>query len=84
MRLIPIVLLLSGCITTQTAVPIHVQVPVPCLTQDQLPIPATVTPDADLAKLPDGDLVLTIASERLDLKRYQGEAQAVLTACVKP
>jgi len=77
-------LLLSGCITTGTPVPIKIQVPIPCVTQDQLPAAPKASTDADLAKLDDGDLVLTLAADRIEYRRHSNEASALLIACTKP
>lgn len=77
-------ILLSACATTQPdPITIKIPVPTPCITPDQVPVSPEIKPDSELAKLPDGQLVLTLAAERLDLKRYHGEASAVLQACVK-
>lgn len=75
--------LLSGCAHNQTAVPIKIMVSIPCLTADQLPKVPVASLDADLAKLPDGDLILTLAADRLEYRRHSNEAQAILLACVK-
>lgn len=77
-------LIIAGCASQQTAVPVRVQVSVPCLTQDQLPAKPQISADADLLKLSDGDLVLTIAGERIALRSYAGELEAVMSACLKP
>ena len=77
------VVLLSGCITTGTPIPIKIQVPIPCITADQLPAAPKAATDADLAKLDDGDLVLTLAADRIEYRRHSNEASAVLVACTK-
>jgi len=83
MRAILVCILLAGCAGTPTAIPIKIAVPTPCLTRDQLPDPAKASSDADLAKLPDGDLILSLAQDRLEYRRYSNEATAVLEACIK-
>jgi len=45
------------------------------------PSPPATTDNADLAKLDDRNLVLRIASERLDLIDYAGKADAIIQAC---
>lgn len=81
---LPIILFISGCVTTQPdAIKISVPVPVPCVKKADLPKPPTIMQDPDLAKLDDAKLILTIAAERLDLKRYATESSALLGACVE-
>ena len=82
-KIIPIILLLSGCITTGTPIPIKIPVPIPCVTADQLPAQPKASTDADLAKLDDGDLVLTLAADRIEYRRHSNEASALLIACTK-
>ena len=84
MRAILACLLLTGCVTTGTPVPIKIQVPIPCLSRDQLPAQPKASTDADLAKLDDGDLVLQLAADRIEYRRHSNEASAVLEACIKP
>ncbi len=67
----------QGCATAPTA---SMPTPVACAPKDSPSLPAT-TSNADLAKLDDRKLVLTIASERLDLIDYAGKADAVIQAC---
>ena len=77
-------ILLSGCIHTQP-VPqvVKVPVPAPCLTADQLPKPPQAATDATLAAMTDFDLVINLAADRLEYRRYSTEAAAVLQACTK-
>ena len=77
------ILALSACASTPTPTKVNVLVPTPCLTRDQLPASPKASADADLAKLPEGDFVLQLASDRLEYRRHSNEAQAVLEACVK-
>lgn len=81
---VSIAILLAGCATVQP-VPekVFIRVPAPCIEASQLPAPPVAKSDADLAKLPDFDLVITLATDRLEYRRYSNEAAAVLTACVK-
>lgn len=74
---------LSGCVTTGTPIPIKIAVPTPCITTDQLPAQPKAATDAELAKLDDGDLVLQLASDRIEYRRHSNEASAVLVACTK-
>ena len=77
-------ILLSGCVTTQP-VPQVVKVPIatPCLTADQLPKPPQAATDATLSAMTDFDLVINLAADRLEYRRYSTEAAAVLQACTK-
>ena len=85
MRIALLLPLLAGCITTQPdAIRISVPVAVPCITADQLPAAPVAKSDAELAKLSDGQLVLAIAADRLEYRRYSNEAGAVMGACIKP
>lgn len=68
---------ISGCATSPTA---SIPVPVRCAPADS-PSPPATTDNADLAKLDDRNLVLRIASERLDLIDYAGKADAIIQAC---
>jgi len=77
-------LFLSGCVTTPVAQRVYINVPVPCLSRDQLPVAPKAATDGDLAKLPDGDLVLTLAADRIEYRRHSNEASALLIACTKP
>lgn len=87
MRILPILfLLLAGC-NGSPPLPevriVKVPVPVGCVNRADLPIAPTIASNQALNALPDDDLVLTIASERLDLLRYSGEQSALLIACVR-
>ena len=77
-------LIISGCAATPTAIPIKIQVPVPCITRDQLPVAPKAAADADLLKLEDGDLVLQVAQDRLEYRRHSIEMTAIAEACIKP
>ena len=68
---------MCGCATAPTA---SMPTPVRCAPADS-PSPPATTANADLAKLDDRQLVLTIASERLDLIDYAGKASAIISAC---
>ena len=68
---------IAGCATAPTA---SMPTPVRCAPDNSPTVPA-FTEKADLAKLDDRTLVLTIASERLDLIDYAGKADAVIQAC---
>ena len=77
-------IILSGCITTPVAQKVFINVPTPCITRDQLPVAPKASADTALAKMDDGDLVLNLAADRIEYRRYANEASAVLEACLKP
>lgn len=75
------VLLVSGCCTVPKTVTVRVPLPVPCL---EAPLAGPrYTPDAELVRLPDEDMILAIAADRQELIAWSDEAQAVMKACVK-
>ena len=63
---------------------VFINVPTPCITRDQLPVQPAAKMDAELAKMDDGDLVLNLASDRIEYRRFSNEASAILEACIKP
>ena len=73
--------ILTGCVSEPT-LPTVVQIPIPasCVPADT-PEPPAIRSNAELAKLGDGELVLTIAAERLDLLGYAQAASAVIEGC---
>ena len=75
--------LLSGCATQPVPQVVNVPVPAPCLTADQLPKPPQAATDATLSAMTDFDLVINLAADRLEYRRYSTEAAAVLQACTK-
>jgi len=62
---------------------VKIPVPVPCINPDQLPKPPNAATDATLAAMTDFDLVINLAADRLEYRRYSTEAAAVLQACTK-
>lgn len=81
MRLIPVLLaaaILSGCATSPTTAMIPVAAS--CVPADAPSRPA-VSDNAALKALGDEQLVLTIASERLDLISWSAQAEAIISAC---
>lgn len=79
-------LLLAGCASTfippvpsETSIPVGV----PCLTIDMIPVKPDFVSDAQLAAKPDGQFVLSLASDRLARRDYEKELEAVLFACVQ-
>ena len=84
MRALPVLLLLAGCngslppAPTVTLVP----VPVPCLTREQVPA-KDFLPDAELAKLDDFQLVISLRTEQLKQRGWIDTTSALLEACVK-
>lgn len=70
--------LLAGC--AQAPVSVSVPVAVSCVPRETPAFPVVST-NAELSALDDGQLVLTIAAERLDLLGYAKQAEAVIRAC---
>lgn len=68
--------LLAGC---QTETVVRVPVAVPCVRD--APARPLITPNEHLAALPDDQLILTIAAERLEQAAYASEASAIIAAC---
>lgn len=71
--------LLTGCATPVPNV-VKIPVPVPCAPPDTPERPA-MTPNAELAKMDDQALILTIAAERLEQGAYAAQAEVILKAC---
>lgn len=78
-----LIILLQGCASTQTAQVVKIQVPIPCVTQDQLPVAPNAKTDAELKAMNDADLIVNLAADRLEYRRYSTEAQAILISCTK-
>ena len=83
LALVSTTILLQACATVQPPNTVFVQVPIPCLTTNQLPIPPKLVGDAKLAALSDYDLVLQINIQRLEFEQYAKELSATLQACIK-
>lgn len=79
-----IILMLSGC-AVQQPIPktIHLEVRLPCIAADKVPVFPMLRTNAELAKLSDYDLILAINAQRLDVEQYAKEMAAVLIACTK-
>lgn len=73
---------LAGC-AQEPVLPrtVQVPVPVPCVKAADVPALPLSKPNAELAKLGDEALILTIAAERLLLLGYALKASAVLEGC---
>lgn len=80
MRYAALLLLLSGCASTMPET-VMVPVPVPCL--DAMPDKPALYTDADLLKLPDADFIVALGIDRQVRRKYIGELESVLQACVK-
>lgn len=76
-------LLATGCATTPVPVvtPARVNVPVPVSCVTEVPARPGIANDADLAALPDGPLVLALHRDRLALRAWASELEALLAAC---
>ena len=82
MRLVLLVLLLSGCTTTVYR-DVKIPIPVPCIEASGLPARPVIPDNHALAALDDYRLVLQLATDRLELLRHNGELSALIQACVK-
>jgi hypothetical protein len=77
-----LLLILAGCATPQLPEVVKIPVAVPCVREAELPRPPTVVSDADLARMDDYDLVLTLAADRDELLAAWIYAAALLKGCV--
>ena len=73
----------SGCQSIPDA-PTEVRIPVSiaCITAADVPKSPIFATDAELAKLPDGDLILSLAKDRRQNQGYRAELEAVISGCV--
>ncbi|MGH6624412.1 MAG: hypothetical protein ACREBN_10585 [Burkholderiaceae bacterium] len=84
-----LILSLVGCATPPVHVPlvaarpVEVRIPVaaPCVRLADLPATPQLAPDAQLAQLPDYELVLTLEQHRRELRAWHARASALLSAC---
>ena len=82
MRTILLVMMLAGCSSSPTLPTVtRVPVPVPCVTA--MPAKPDITPDAALKALSDYAMVLSLAKDRVLLRDYAGELEAILSGCVQ-
>lgn len=74
----------TGCAAIPDA-PTEVKIPypVPCISAADIPKPPDFVTDAQLAAMPDGDLILTLAADRRQSQGYRDELLAVIQGCVK-
>ena len=79
-----VIVFLSGCNGTLPPVPktVDIPIPVPCLTREQVPA-KDFLPDAELAKLDDFQLVISLRTEQLKQRGWIETTSALLEACVK-
>jgi len=80
MRLLLLLLILTGCATTDPQV-VRVPVTVPCV-KAMPPRPWLVT-DAELARMNDYQLALALRQHHLAAGGYVDELEALLLGCVK-
>ena len=73
-----------GCSSIPEA-PKEVRVPisVPCLSAADVPKPPAFVTDSDLLKMTDGDLILSLATDRRQNQGYRAELEAVISGCAK-
>jgi hypothetical protein len=79
-----LILSLSACVQAPPKI-VEVRIPIvaPCVERSQLPPTPIVSTDSDLAKLNDFEFVIQLASDRIALRQFSQEQQALLLACVK-
>ncbi len=83
--LVALLMFLVGCATTEVPnTPKETKIPVgvPCLTQDQVPVKPGFVTDAQLIVKDDGQLVISLARDRLDRQEYEGRLEATLKGCI--
>ena len=73
--------LLSGCTTIPVPHDVNVPLAVPCVRQDKIPPPPSITPNQELMKLDRRKRTLTTWDERAQLKADDDELRALLQAC---
>ena len=79
-----IILLLPACQSIPDApTEVRIPYPVPCLSAADLPKPPAFVTDADLLKMTDGDLILSLAADRKQNQGYRAEMEAVMMGCVR-
>ena len=84
--LLPLIgLFLFGCESLPQVEIREVKVPiaVPCIKSADVPVTPKILSNENLNVLDDFDLVIQIASERLDLLKHTGELSALIKACIK-
>jgi hypothetical protein len=88
MRVLFILLLLTGCqtapkvVTIEVPIEVKVPVPVPCIAV--LPARPALTSDDELAGMGDYAFILALRRNGLSLAVYAAELEAVLLACRTP
>jgi len=84
-----LLLFVTGCAApppqvVREAVEVRVPVPVACIDAVDLPAAPRLAADAELARLPDAELVLTLEQQRRLLREYRNRAEPLLAACARP
>lgn len=79
-----IVLSLTGC-AGLPEVPREVKIPypVPCLDSKDLPAKPQFVTDAELAKMSDADLIISLRTDQLEYRKYVPLIEAIVQGCVK-
>lgn len=71
---------LAGCQTCPPTLEVKVPVPVPCVVQ--MPTRPALLTDAELARLPDAQLVLALRLQSIMAVDYAAQLEAVAIACL--
>lgn len=80
---IAVILPLLGCETLPEVRTVRIPIPVSCVSQSDLPQRPKILTNQELLSLSDGNLVLKLAQERLELLKFSGEQGAILVNCVR-
>ena len=83
-----LILLSSIFLTACQSIPdapkeVRVPIGVPCLSAADVPKSPIFVTDAELLKMTDGDLILSLATDRRQNQGYRAEMEAVIAGCVK-
>lgn len=73
----------AACQTPPEIRTVEVPVTVPCVKSSDVPPMPQIVPNKDLNALNDFDLIIEIASERLDLLMHSNDLHALIKACIQ-
>lgn len=76
-------ILLAGCAAEPT-LPREVRIPIPVACISAMPQKPAIRAEAEIKALPDYDATIATWTERLRLKDYAAELEAVAEPCLKP
>ena len=77
-------ILLTGCASIRDAPKeVFIPVSVPCIEAKDIPAKPQFIADADLAKMSDADLIISLRTEQLAYRGYTPLIESLLQGCVK-